>query len=186
VKRNLFLKSDGEKLLRLVCHSGQTATNCTLQNLLQFCSPCRNKYTKWHQLKTHLLNKIFTAYALHKMPQCIQMYSALNAYLLLSGRIHQLHPSPHPHLVHDSFVPHIMYFSTLLATGHNLIIYNDITLKDRTQLELFLQAFPGREFMFLWIIIPNSSRVKAWSLKAASKYRIVNYMSHCSQSRQGT
>jgi len=117
--------------------------------------------------------------ALHKT------FSALNARLLLSARIQQLHPSLHPHLVRDSFVPHIMYFSTLLATGHNLIIYNDITFKDRTQLELFLQAFPGREFTFLWIIIPNSSRVKAWSLKAASKYGIVNYMSHCSQRRQG-
>jgi len=132
--------------------------------------------------------------ALHKMSQCVQRFSALNARLL-SGRIHQLHPSPHPHLVRDSFFPHIMYFSTLLATGHNLIIYNGITFKDRTngitfkdrtQLELFLQAFPGREFMFLWILIPNSSRVKAWSLKAASRYGIVNSMSYCSQRRQGT
>lgn len=122
--------------------------------------------------------------ALHKMPQCIQRFSALNA-CLLSGCIHQLHPSPHPHLVCDSFNPHIMYFSTLLATGHNLIICN-ITFKDRTQLELFLQAFPGREFMFLWILIPNSSKVKAWSLKAASRYGIANSMSYCSQCRQGT
>jgi hypothetical protein len=115
------------------------------------------------------------------------MFSALNAYLLLSGRIHQLHSSPHPHLVRDSFIPHIMYFSTLLATSYNLIIYNDITSKGRTQLELFLQAFPGKEFMFVWILIPSSS--SSHSRMTQPHVMWVLYFSHyadCNQSAPST
>jgi len=80
-----------------------------------------------------------------------------------------------------------MSFSTLLATGYNFIIYNDITFKGRTQLELFLQAFPGKEFMFVWILNPNIS--SSHSRMTQPHVMWVSYFFHdadCNQSAPST
>jgi hypothetical protein len=66
-----------------------------------------------------------------------------------------------------------------------MIIYNGIVFKDRTKLELLLQTFACSGFIFLWILTLNA-RVKAWSLKAASRYGIVHCLPYCRQKMQGT